>query len=167
MKKLLSLLALVLCFACGMRGEESQDYAVKTTKAPVWIYQDATSTVAGYLDYGAQPESEVDENDPQWIHVKSGNIEGWSHILAFCHRASDPEDLDLAPVPPAPTRPAPHSRHNTATASILSLPAVADGLQQRREGLTESGQGGFMIEWFALRHEPGCLGYSGCRGRCS
>lgn len=96
MKKLLSLLALVLCFACGMRGEESHDYAVKTTKAPVWIYQDATSTVAGYLDYGARPESEVDENDPQWIHVKSGNLEGWSHILAFCHRASDPEDLDLA-----------------------------------------------------------------------
>ena len=96
MKKLLSLLALVLCFACGMRGEESHDYAVKTTKAPVWIYQDATSMVAGYLDYGAQPESEVDDDDPQWIHVKSGNLEGWSHILAFCHRASEPEDLDLA-----------------------------------------------------------------------
>ena len=79
-----------------MRGEQSHDYAVKTTKAPVWIYQDATSTFSFYLDYGTQPESEVDENDPQWIHVKSGNLEGWSHILAFCHRASEPEDLDLA-----------------------------------------------------------------------
>ena len=97
MKKLLSLI-LLLCFCTAMAfGEElSHDYVVKTSKAPVWTYQDVTSIVVGYIDYGIKPGSMVDNDDMQWIYVEQGDLKGWSHIMAFCHTASPLEDLEFA-----------------------------------------------------------------------
>lgn len=97
MKKLLSLVLLFVCAAAAAFGSEAVgDYIVKTTKAPVWTYQSVSSPVLGYLDYGVVPASEVDGDDPQWIYVERGELKGWSHILAFSHRASEQEELDLA-----------------------------------------------------------------------
>ena len=97
MKKLSSLVLFWACFVAAAFGSEAAgDYIVKTTKAPVWMYQSADSPVLGYLDYGTVPASEVDGDDPQWIYVERGDLKGWSHILAFSHRASEQEELDLA-----------------------------------------------------------------------
>lgn len=95
MKKLLSVVVLWACIVATMYGGESKDYAVKTTKAPVWIYQDATSYVAGYLDHGTVPVSELQKDDPQWIHVKHNGLEGWSHVLAFGRNAKT-ADIEAA-----------------------------------------------------------------------
>lgn len=97
MKKLFFLLLFGGCFvAAAFGGDLSRDYIVKTTKAPVWTYQNAASPVLGYLDYGTVPDSEADEEDPQWIYVEQGELKGWSHLLALSHRASEQEELDLA-----------------------------------------------------------------------
>lgn len=97
MKKLLTLILLsACCAATAFCAGISKDYAVKTTKAPVWMYQDAASPVLGYLDFGTVPGSEPDDDDPQWLYVEHGGLKGWSHILAFSHRASVREDIDLA-----------------------------------------------------------------------
>lgn len=93
MKKSL-LLILIFLIVTGIQSMSalSRDYIVTTSQAPVWGMQSETTPVIGWLVEGDVPESEVDDNDPQWIYIKQGNIAGWMHVLSLRHIQSEESD---------------------------------------------------------------------------
>lgn len=97
MKRILLLLLSIAGIVIVLQAAPAKDYIVKTFKAPVWSYETVeNSPVAGYLDYGDIPSSELDNDNPEWVYVRSGRIEGWAHVLSLRHIASEEEDFDIS-----------------------------------------------------------------------
>lgn len=84
-----SILIFVSLMLTTISANTTKDYTVSTSQAPVWGMQSETTPVIGWLVKGDVPESEVDEDDSQWVYVQTNGLSGWMHILSLRHKKSD------------------------------------------------------------------------------